>query len=385
MEEWAGEGREWMLDLLREEFESPRAATTLEANLDAYRILVQLHQRMSVHPGGSKSRILGWRHKWIAAAACIAAGIFGLTYFWLSVQEGGRDVSMSSAASVASDIAPGVDRALLVLPGGRTIALDSNAHGALDIGSHTLDVSVQDGGIRYAGSAGHPGDVGGSLMHAIVTPRGGQYRVTLSDGTVVWLNAASSIRYPAMFSGSERRVEISGEAYLEVAYDAGRPFFVDADGRAIVRVTGTRFNVNAYRDETSLDITLVEGSVSVGRMPEGPMTVLSPGLQASLSAAGAPFVHRLDDLDRVMAWKEGKFQFGDGVEIGSVMRQLARWYNVEIRYEGTVRGMVGGGISRRVNLSRVLEMIAMTGIARFTTDGRIVRVFPPALRPGHDE
>lgn len=382
MEEWSGKDRGWMIDILREGFEASVGESTPGEDRISKRILEGLHLTMEDASVGKKPAAKVSRISRIAAAASLVVGLLGLSYFWITDRGSSPDRIVGPGSSIVPDVAPGSDKALLILPGGRTIGLDSSGEGSLSVGRESLDVRLHEGGIRYAISEVGPDRASVSEMHTLVTPRGGQFRLTLSDGTGVWLNAASSIRYPAMFRVGERRVEISGEAYLEVAHDTGRPFIVDVDGRAVVRVTGTKFNVNAYRDEPSLDVTLLEGSVSVRRNADGSQAVLTPGLQASISADGTPTVRRVDDLESLMAWKEGRFQFGDGMEIESVMRQLSRWYDVDVRYQGTVEGRVGGGISRLVNLSQVLEMIGLTGIAKFSMDGRVVRVLAPGQIPG---
>jgi ferric-dicitrate binding protein FerR (iron transport regulator) len=149
---------------------------------------------------------------------------------------------------------------------------------------------------------------------------------------------------------------------------------LDADGRALVRVLGTTFNVNTYRDEPSLDITLLEGSVKVGSTEDASMLSLSPGRKASVRSNGRIIIKEVENMDRVIAWRNGKFQFGDGMDIVSIMRQLSRWYDVDVEYEGEVKGLVGGSISRQENLSRVLDMIGMTGVAEFSIKGKVVRV-----------
>lgn len=373
MKEWDRDEEGWMKRVLRAEFDASTRATSTASDPEGEALLEKLHERMGPGP----VRVLWSRFSRMAVAASLMLGLFGAMYLWMT----GRKTSVVETASrlpaKPADIGPGADRALLILPGGRTIHLDVLKGGIVNVGEKGLNVRLQDGGIRYSASEELPLSMDVAIPHSIETPRGGQYRLILSDGTRVWLNSSSSIRFPAVFSGGERRIAITGEAYLEVARDEARPFWVDVDGRGLVRVVGTRFNVQAYRDEPSLDITLIEGSVKVGRMADAEMVSLKPGQQARLTGATGPMVSVIDDMQRLVAWKDGKFQFGEGVELSAVLRLLERWYDVEFRFEGEVRGRVGGSISRDVNLSQVLDLIGLTGVARFSREGRVVRVSKP--------
>jgi hypothetical protein len=374
MEEWDRDEEGWVMDLLREEFDSSIGLPTSGGQVDPDAILARLHEQMVPPP--VRVMAVGWWSRFgkIAVAASLLVSIFLAAYFFNSGRITTGVNSSKALVHVASDAAPGGDRAMLILSGGRSIDLDSLGNGEIDLGDGPAAVRVQDGDIRYASSDSLPGSGEEAVLHTIVTPRGGQYRLTLSDGTRVWLNAASSIRYPVVFRGGERRVEVTGEAYLEVARDESRPFLLDADGRALVRVLGTTFNVNTYRDEPSLDITLLEGSVKVGSTEDASMLSLSPGRKASVRSNGRIIIKEVENMDRVIAWRNGKFQFGDGMDIVSIMRQLSRWYDVDVEYEGDVKGLVGGSISRQENLSRVLDMIGMTGVAEFSIKGKVVRV-----------
>ena len=187
------------------------------------------------------------------------------------------------------------------------------------------------------------------------------------------MNAASSIRFPASFTGSERKVEITGEAYFEVAKNPAMPFTVAVNGMN-VEVLGTHFNINSYTDEAAIKTTLLEGAVKVTK--GSAMAILSPGQQAQLTSNGQIGVNKNIDVDEVMAWKNGKFQFGDKVDIGTIMRQIARWYDVDVEYKGVFTKHFGGSISREVNISQVLKVLETTGDVKYKVEGRKVIVRP---------
>jgi ferric-dicitrate binding protein FerR (iron transport regulator) len=212
--------------------------------------------------------------------------------------------------------------------------------------------------------------------------------MTLSDGSRVWLNAGSSITYPVAFAGKERKVEMTGEAYFEVStkYEAGssklkQPFIV-AKGDLEVTVLGTQFNVNAYEDEKDIKVTLVEGSVRVDSRQSTvdsrqSSVVLKPGEQA-VSMVNGPStslrVNKNADLEQVMAWKNGIFDFGESTSLQDIMKQVSRWYDVEVVYEGNINEGFGGSISRKVNVSKVRENFEMTGLVKFKIEGKKVIV-----------
>lgn len=204
------------------------------------------------------------------------------------------------------------------------------------------------------------------MFNTMRTPRGGEYRLQLPDGSKVWLNAASSITYPNIFTGDTRSVEITGEAYFEVAKDAARPFKVQA-GNMKVEVLGTHFNINAYPGEPVIKTTLLEGAVRIQD------AVLKPGQQASLAATGQFRVEDDVETEEVMAWKNGFFQFNDA-DMPTVMRQLENWYDITVAYEGRVpKRSFGGAIQRSLPLSKVLDILEENNV-RFKIEGRNITV-----------
>jgi ferric-dicitrate binding protein FerR (iron transport regulator) len=192
----------------------------------------------------------------------------------------------------------------------------------------------------------------------------------LADGTKVWLNAASSLRFPAAFAGKERIVELNGEGYFEVAKNASMPFHVrvhDMD----VQVLGTHFNINAYTDETAMRTTLLEGSVQVS---QGEQTqLLTPGQQAAASQNGQIQLADGVDVEEVMAWKNGMFQF-QGADLETILRQAARWYDIDVEYKQRISDRFSGQISKNVNLSQLLKILELTGKVHFEIEGRKIIV-----------
>jgi transmembrane sensor len=244
--------------------------------------------------------------------------------------------------------------------------LDSAANGAL-AQEGPAEVIKEGGQIVYKGAGG----AGSVVYNTMTTPRGRQYNLMLADGTRVWLNAASSITYPTAFTGSERTVSITGEVYFEVAHRAAMPFTVQK-GDVRVQVLGTHFNVNAYEEEPSLDVTLLEGAVRV--VKGGHTSHIRPGQQAQVQGDGMKVVSDVD-VDEVMAWKNGYFRFG-GVGIESLMGQLSRWYDVEIEYKKKVDDRFYAEIPRDTKLSDALKALELTGQVRFGIEGKKIIVMP---------
>jgi transmembrane sensor len=211
------------------------------------------------------------------------------------------------------------------------------------------------------------------LYNRITTPRGGQYRLVLPDGTRVWLNSASSIRFPTRFDGHERKVELMGEGYFEVAKNASKPFRVAFAGSGEVEVLGTHFNINAYEDEPSLKVTLLEGSVRV--RSAGDSKVLQPDEQAVISGASAAIsVQKGIDVNQVVSWKDDLFDFNND-PLPAVMRQLSRWYDADISYRGIIpEGHYTGSIRRQASLSEVLRMLELAGGVHFSIEKKQIVV-----------
>ncbi|RYD96458.1 MAG: FecR family protein [Sphingobacteriales bacterium] len=298
----------------------------------------------------------------IAAAASIAVVMAaGLFYY----QQG---PSEQQVKVVKQDIGPGGNKAYLTLANGKKISLTDAANGSIASQAGITITKTSDGQLIYSVKDTEPGGTAKTGYNIIETPKGGQYRVQLPDGTTVWLNAQSSLRFPTSFESlGERHVELSGEGYFEVAKDKTHPFMVKSSGQ-IVKVLGTHFNINNYEDEPAAKTTLLEGSVQLN----GQLT-LKPGEQAIIPASGKIVVSQVD-LDEAVAWKNGKFIFADE-NIESIMRKLARWYNVEVRYDvAPPTETFTASIGRFDNISKILDKLSYTNNVHFKIEGRRILV-----------
>jgi len=305
--------------------------------------------------------------RYVAAAIIIC--MLSVSLYFLFKPQPARQISKTeNIKSPANDVAPGGNKAILTLANGTSIILDSAANGTLTTQGNSKILKL-NGMLSYNTLKNKSSEV---LYNTISTPRGGQYELMLSDGSKVWLNAASSLRFPAAFVGKERKVELLGEAYFEVAKNAAMPFKVKVHGME-VEVLGTHFNINSYDNESMIRTTLLEGSVKINK--NNSSSLLKPGEQAQMNKAGEIKIINNVDVEEAIAWKEGKFQF-DKADIHDIMRQLARWYDVDVEYKGTVSSHFGGTISRDVNLSQVLNMLHLTGEVNFQIQDKKVLVMP---------
>ncbi len=301
----------------------------------------------------------------VAVAACIAALIIVGGYFMFFTGDKTETPPIVKATDVE---APKSDKAVIQLADGKIIAVDSLT--SYLQGSVTV-TRTTDGRLVYSG-------LGKEVQfNTLTNPKGSKViDMTLADGSHIWLNAGSSITYPVAFTGYERKVSMTGEAYLEVAHNSKRPFTV-SKGDVQVQVLGTHFNVNAYDDEANIKVTLLEGSVQVRSSSNSgaPRLRLEPGQQAVISPSGeGGSVRSGIDLEQVMAWKNGKFEFGESTDLKDIMRQISRWYDVEIEYENNINQQFGGSISRQVSIAKVLEKFELTGKVKFRIEGKKVIV-----------
>ncbi len=304
-----------------------------------------------------------WRR---IAAAIIFFAFAGAAYFIFSKKNMKTDTIAVVLTQVKDIPPPQSTKAIITLSNGQTILLDSINAGTLFLQQQVSVTKTADGQIIYTGNTSE------IVYNTLTNPRGSKaITLVLADGTRIWLNSESSLTYPIAFSGNQRKVTITGEAYFEVAKDINHPFVVDAKG-VLTEVLGTHFNINCYDDEASTNITLLEGSVKISK---GIVTgLLKPNQQAQLSA-GLKIIDEVN-TDEVVAWKEDKFKFGAKADLATIMRQIARWYNVDVEYRGKITGHVGGGISRSVNASQVLQMLEKTGVAKFNIEGNRIIVMP---------
>lgn len=285
---------------------------------------------------------------WIWAAAVLLIAVGGTLVY--RMQHNRNKTTIAQTTASAPPILPGRDGAMLTLADGSTMVLDSLQDGTIATQGSTA-VILENGLVSYHGSINDSKNI---PFNTISTPRGRQFKLRLSDGTQVWLNAASSISYPLQFSGEKREVKITGEVYFDVMTDKNNPFIVKK-GNMSVEVTGTQFNVNTYEDESSERITLLEGIVDVKN--EVSQQRLKPGQQASINHEGEINLNTNVDTDAVVAWKNGYFSFNN-TYLQSLMRVLTRWYDVEVEYEGEIPNMkFGGEISRNTPLEDVLNIL----------------------------
>ncbi|MBN8851214.1 MAG: hypothetical protein BGO55_10075 [Sphingobacteriales bacterium 50-39] len=326
-------------------------------------------QKIQQGRGQHKERS-GWLHRPLVRVAALAASLLVcVCMIWLfrSHPAGKKTGEMVAV----NDIKPGADKAILTLANGEQIILDSSQDGSIARQGATTVLKF-NGVISYSQHAGpDKGGQGPVLYNTITTPRGGQYELVLPDGSRVWLNSASSLRFPTAFTGTKREVELKGEGYFEIEKDRDRPFAVAVNDMK-VQVLGTRFNTMAYPDEKTINTTLLDGSVVV---TEGKLEKkLEPGQQAAFDSAGGRLSVSKADVQQVIAWKTGLFEFSN-TDLAAIMRQLARWYDIEVVYKVAPNKIpLGGSISRKLNLKEVLDLLEANGINHFKIEGRKVFV-----------
>jgi hypothetical protein len=303
----------------------------------------------------------------ISAAAAIVFLVGSVLLFENSQPK--QQVTLATNRLFKNDVKPGGNKATLTLSNGKSISLADAQRGQIAKQGSVIITKTTDGQVVYNAplvSETNPN----KDMNLIETPKGGKWDVTLSDGTKVWLNASSSIKYPSTFAANERMVEITGEAYFEVAHNASKPFRVITGGQ-IVEVLGTHFNINAYDDEDAVKTTLLQGKV---RILKGVKTaILIPGQQSATRVSDNSIVVKETDTDLAVAWHNGYFQF-ERSDIHNVMKQLSRWYDVDVKFEGKVtRDKFGGSIPRDASLSQVLHTLGQS-MVHFKIDGKTVTV-----------
>jgi hypothetical protein len=367
---WTSEEQAWMLEylqetdqhalrqLMQEKFEQDQDGSThLPANISE-KLLAQIHEQIQVSSETNTSSIIDWK-KWLSVAAVFII-VASVAFYYIR----SKQVLPTPEAKIQlkQDIAaPSTNTAIITLGNGQQIILDSAGNGLLAMEGNVQLTKTADGSIVYQGSSEK------YLVNTLNNPRGSKpVTLVLSDGTKVWLNSESALRYPAAFGASERQVEITGEAYFEVAKKA-QPFKVAVAGKGVVEVLGTHFNINSYQDETYTKVTLLEGSVKVYLQPNGYGTIaIKPGQQAlylsDQQKQTAIQIKNDVDVSAVVAWKNGFFNF-DNADLKSVLRQLSRWYNVDVIYQGNIpKRVFGGEMQRDLNLSEVLKILEKNNV-----------------------
>ncbi len=319
----------------------------------------------------------------IAAAGIVAVGITSIYFLFFKEAKSDTTLVETHLHTLTNDVAaPAGNKAMLTLADGSTIILDSAGTGSLAKQGNAMVSKLANGKIAYNNN---PNVASKIQFNTLTVPRGSKpIQLVLADGSEVWLNVASSITYPTAFQGNERRVSITGEAYFEITSllsPVGQtkiPFIVSAassiaGGKDVeIQVLGTHFNVNAYNDENSLKVTLLEGSVKVGQHG-GKSIYIQPGQQAEFSQQGELGLNKAIDIDEVIAWKNNWFNF-NSLTVPEIMRQIEKWYNVSVNYEGKMSDKHFSGIvSRSNNVSEVLKIMEQAGI-KFKIEGKNITV-----------
>lgn len=304
---------------------------------------------------------------WYGAAAAVVALITIAVYFSYNMANNDDH----QFVKYKNEILPGSNKAILTLSDGSKIDLNNSDYGVLAKDAGVNIRKTADGQLAYDIIAQ---SLSSEISYnTIETPKGGQYQVNLPDGTKVWLNALSSLKFPTAFSAKERIVEVTGEVYFEVASNKEKPFKVNTDSQTI-EVLGTHFNINSYSDEALVKTSLVEGSVKVSSF--GKTIIMKPGDQAISNKVDNRLAVERTNVDDAIAWKNGYFQFNNE-NIESVMKKISRWYDVEIIYQkGFVNQQFVGTISKYEDVSKVLRMLELTGVVHFKQDGRRIVIMP---------
>lgn len=367
----ATEAEKAFLDSYYQQFESEPHILDSFTAAETQALEQQMRERIlkNIRSGKKQTKVyqigLFRKHiRWVAAAVFL----FAIATTYLLIEN--RKEKRSPVVAKIDVIAPQTNRAMITRANGETVYLDSAANGKLaSLGNVTLE-KLADGQIAYSGNKSN--NNGGKVeINTITNPRGSKViDMTLTDGTHVWLNAGSSLTYTVPLIN--RDVTVTGEAYFEVAHDAAKQFTV-TKGDTKVTVLGTHFNVNAYDDESEIRVTLLEGSVRVnkGTMPQ---VIIKPGQQAKVS--NQINIGQDVDLEQVMAWKNGRFELG-GNTIEPIMRQIARWYDVEIEYRGPMpKDNFMGSTSKQENVSELLKILEQTKAVHFGIEGKKIIVNP---------
>ncbi|RKR80318.1 FecR family protein [Mucilaginibacter gracilis] len=308
--------------------------------------------------------------RWLYAAAAVL--VFSILGIYLKNTQS-HHVAVNAVQNtnpVKTDIGPGTNKAVLTLANGNTITLDDAPNGVLSKQGNTA-ISKSANGIVIKNNNQANSQLAGNALNTIAIPRGGKYHITLPDGTKVWLNSSSVLTFPGTFTGNERKVSITGEAYFEVAKNKNMPFKIDVNGKQVVEVLGTHFNINAYADEQAISTTLLEGSVKINY--QNKETFIKPG-QMAVNNFAQPINVKQANIDEVMAWKNEMFLFNNE-NITSIMRKISRWYDVDVVFKGDMSSInFDGNYSRSKGLTSLLKNIELVDKVRFITDERRVTV-----------
>ncbi len=381
-DEWSDEDKRWMADYLKEHGEAELQEilrTQFESGVsdqhspeDSLGILQAIHQKAGIEEIERTGVILSLK-KFLVAASAVAIVSLAAYFFW------GKSVAEpedSKLTEIVTDVLPGGNKAILMLDDGSSIVLDEAGDGML---TQQGGVQIEKNGDRVNYRTTDERNRK-QVFNTVITPRGGVYNINLSDGTKVWLNTASSIRFPALFPENERVVEITGEVYFEVApkkeTGINIPFIVKITGAngegGEVNVLGTHFNINAYTDESSVVTTLFEGAVEYKNSNYSRR--LMPGQQSVFSKNEGIRIATSQRIADVIAWKNGSFQFY-GSNLEDMLRQLARWYDVDIVYDRKVSDKFYAEIPMHTMLSDALKALELTDLVKFKIENKKVIVY----------
>ena len=377
--EWTTKEMQWLLNylensddtellqLMQKHF-SDALENRREISPEASRKLLEaIHSKIRSESKPLRRRVISLRRIAVAASIIGVVLLSGILLFNRSGENSFVKEKVNNQR-FKNDVSPGGDKATLTLADGSTIVLDEAQNGTLAQQGNSKIIKL-DGKLSYDPINKNPKEV---VYNTISTPNGGQYQLELADGSRVWLNATSSIHFPTTFIGKERRIEITGEAYFEIAKNQNMPFVVAVNG-AEVQVLGTHFNINAYNDEDNVKTTLLEGSVKF--ISGGHSNILKPGQQSQLAKNGTIKVANDVNIDEVVAWKNGLFAF-ENASIETVMRQFSRWYDVQIEYRGKTDDLFIAEMRRNIKLSDALRALELTGKVKFDIDGKKIIVMP---------
>jgi transmembrane sensor len=360
-------GEQQLLEEYKDSFELTDGGWTASMGVKE-QVKVVIYERLQKSMGVTPVKRLIPVNYWIAAASIIL--IFTASLFILKNKTTVQNL-VKNHAHVKGSILPGSNKAILTLADGSKITLGNSGHGTITQQGLATVNKLNNGQLVYNIDNKLPQNT--TLYNTATTPRGGQYELILSDGTKVWLNAASSLKYPVAFTGTERHVELTGEAYFEVAKNKKMPFSIGVKGGSI-EVLGTHFNVMAYNDDQHMLTTLLEGSVKLTK--NGAEALLKPGQQADIVDGQTTYQVSEANIDEAVAWKNGYFVF-DNENIQSIMKKMARWYDVDVSYKGAVTDQnFGGTVSRFSNITELLNMLELTGTIHFKIEGRMITVMP---------
>ena len=381
LNEWIGRSdhnREMVVRLHDDNYLKRTVGLLAKARLEDWQTILEKHPELKSEEAVVKRMNPGMLIRvWIAAAVAIILIVYTTCWYFNNKTDDSK-LATTEKKQLHDVGPPAITKASITLANGQVVALDTLKNIMAVVEKNVTVVKNSDGQITYKGNKSNEGS-DGVTYNTLTNPRGSKIvSIRLNDGTTIWLNNESTLRYPVVFNGNERKVELTGEAYFEVApsYTKNgkkRSFFVTAND-VTVEVLGTHYNVHNYTDEGTIKVTLLEGSVKVRNKEQ--TVVIKPGEQASVSLSSQKSQSipvQTADIDQVMAWKNSTFYF-NGETLQFIMKQLARYYNVDVVYEGSVpEKKFGGMINRNKNLNEVLNVLELSGV-HFRVEGNKIIV-----------